>query len=59
MTTVLHARPMIDRFIEMQSNLRRNKLHKMNHDSDVLEGSFNNRDNVSLIQFERKSAPLS
>ena len=34
------------RFIEMQSNLRRKKLHRMNHDSNSLGGSFSNRDNV-------------
>ena len=34
------------RFIEIQSNLRRKKLHRKNQGSNFLGGSFSNRDNV-------------
>ena len=36
MTTVFHAMP-YGRFIEMQSNPRRKKLHRTNQGSDFLE----------------------
>ena len=32
-------------FIEIQNNLRRNKFHRANKDSNFLGGSFGNRDN--------------
>ena len=55
MTTVFHAWPH-GRFIEIQSNLRRKKLHKTNQSSNFLGGGFSNRDNVRApIQFERES----
>ena len=57
MTTVFHARP-DDRFIEIQSNLRINKLHRTNQGSNFLGGSFSNRDNVrAQIQFRRERQP--
>ena len=44
------------RFIEMQSNLGRKKLHRTNQGSNFLGGSFNNRDNVTApIQFRKES----
>ena len=46
------------RFIEMQRNLRRKKLHRTNQGSNFLGGSFSNRDNVRVpIQFRRESQP--
>ena len=45
MITVFHACP-YGRFIEIESNLRRKKLHRMNQGSNFLGGSFSNRDNV-------------
>ena len=55
MTTVPHTWP-CGRFIEIQSNLRRKKLHRTNEGSNFLGGSFTNRDNViATIQFRRKS----
>ena len=57
MTTVFHAWP-YGRFIEIQSNLRRKKLHRTNQGSNFLGGSFSNRDNVRApIQFRRESQP--
>ena len=44
-TTVFHTWP-CGRFIEMQSNLRRKKLHRTNQGYNFLGGSFSNRDNV-------------
>ena len=45
-------------FIEIQSNLRRKKLHRTNQGSNFLGGSFNNRDNVRApVQFRRESQP--
>ena len=50
MTTVFHVR-MYGTFTEIQSSLRRKKLHRMN----FLLGSFSNRDNARVpIQFRRK-----
>ena len=59
MTTVFHT-CLYDRFIEIQSNLRRKKLHqRTNQGSNYLGGSFSNRDHVrSPIQFQRESQPL-
>ena len=55
MTTVFHIWP-YGRFIAIQSNLRRNKLHRTNQGSNFLGGSFSNRDNVRTpIQFRRES----
>ena len=57
MTAVFHTWP-YGRFIEIQSNLRRKKLHRMNQGSNFLGGSFSNRDNVRApIQFRRESQP--
>ena len=45
-------------FIEIHSNLRRKKLHRMNHGPNFLGDSFSNRDNVrASIQFRRESQP--
>ena len=55
MTTVFHAWP-YGRFIEIQSNLKRQKLHRTNQGSNFLGGSFSNRDNVRApFQFNRES----
>ena len=57
MTTVFHAWA-YGRFIEIQNNLRRKKLHRTNQGSNSLGGSFSNRDNVRApIQFRRESQP--
>ena len=44
-TTVFHAW-VYGRFIQIQSNLRRKKLHRTNQGSNFLGSSFSNRDNV-------------
>ena len=54
MTTEFHTW-LYGRFIEIQSNLRRKKLHRMNQGSNFLGGGFSNRDNA--IQFRRESQP--
>ena len=57
MTTIFHAWP-DGRFIEIQSNLRRKKLHRMNQGLNFLRGSFSNTDKVrALIKFRRESQP--
>ena len=57
MVTVFHAR-LYGRFIEIQSNPRRRKLHRTNQGSNFLGGSFSNRDNVRAPnQFRRKRQP--
>ena len=57
MTTVFHAW-VNGRFIEIQSHLRRKKLHRTNQGSNFLGGSFSNRDSVRVpIQFRRESQP--
>ena len=57
MTAVFHTWP-YGRLIEIQSNLRRKKLHRSNQGSNFLRGSFSNRDNVRApIQFRRESQP--
>ena len=57
MTTVFQTWS-YDRFIEIQSNFTKNKLHRTNQDSNFLGGSFNNRINVTApIQFRRESQP--
>ena len=54
MTTVFHAWR-YDRFIKIQSKLRRKKLHLKNQSSKFFEGSFSNRDNVrALVQIRRE-----
>ena len=46
------------RFIEIQGNLRRKKLHRTNQGCNFLGGSFSNRDNVRApIQFRREGQP--
>ena len=45
MTTVFHAWP-YGRFIEIQSNLTRKKIHRSNQCFNFLGGSFNKRDNI-------------
>ena len=55
MTTVFHAWPNC-RFTEIQSNLRRKKLHKTNQGFNFLGGSFSNKDNVRApIEFKEGS----
>ena len=57
MTTVFRTES-YGRFIEIQSNLRRKKLHGLNLGPNFLGGSFNNRDNVrATIQLRRESQP--
>ena len=52
LTTVFHTWP-YGKFIEIQSTLRRKKLHRTNKVPVFFGGSFNNTDNV------RKSTPAS
>ena len=48
------------RFIEIQNNIRRQKLHRKNQGSNFLGGSFSNRHNIRFpIQFRKKSTPVS
>ena len=57
MTTVLHAW-LYGRFIEIQSNLRRKKLHRTNLGCNFLADSFSNRYNVRApIHFRRQLQP--
>ena len=57
MTTVFHT-GLYGRFIEIQRNLRRKKLHRANQGSNFFGGSFSKRDNAkALIQFRRESQP--
>ena len=57
MTTVFHAWT-YDRFIKIQSNLRKKKLHRTNQGSSLLRSSFSNRDDViASIQSSRESQP--
>ena len=53
MTTVFHTWP-DGRFMEIQSNLRRNRFHKMNQGSNFLWGSFNSKPQSNL---EKKVNP--
>ena len=46
-TTVFHTWA-YGRFIEIQSSLRRKKLHRTNQGSNFLGGSFSNRDNIKV-----------
>ena len=53
----IHAWP-YGRFIEIQDNLGRKKLHRTNQGSNFLGDCFRNRDNVrATIQFGRESRP--
>ena len=45
MTTVLYIL-MYGRFIDIQSKLRKKKIHRKNHGSNFLGGNFSNRDNI-------------
>ena len=46
------------RFTEIQNNLRRKKLHRINQCSNFLGDSFISRDNIRApIQFRRESQP--
>ena len=45
MTKVFHIRS-YGRFTEIQNNLARKKLHRINQASNFLGGGFGNRDNV-------------
>ena len=57
MTTVFYAKP-YGRFIEITSNLKRNKLHRKNQSFDVFRGSFSDRDNIRApIQPRRERQP--
>ena len=57
MTTVFYAWPN-HRFIEIQSNLRRKKLHRLNQGFKFPGARFSRRDNLrALIQFRRESQP--
>ena len=59
MTTVFHTW-LYGKFMEIENNLRRKKLHRTDQGSNFLGGSFSNRDNVrALIQFGRESQPQS
>ena len=48
-TTVFHACS-YGSFIEIQSNLRRTKLHRKNHGSNFLGGIFSNRVNPNILK---------
>ena len=57
MTPIFHTWS-YDKVIEIQSNLRRKKLHRANQGSNLLGASFRNRDNVKFpIQFRIKGQP--
>ena len=57
MTTVFHTW-LYDKFIEIQSNLRSKKIHRINQGSNFLGGSFSNRDNVRApVQFRTDGHP--
>ena len=59
MTTIFHAW-LYGRFIEIQSNLWRTKLHRMSQGSNFLGDSFSNRDNIRApIQFSRERVNLN
>ena len=57
MTTVFHAWP-YGKFIEIQNQFRRNKLHKANQGANFLGLSLSNRDNIRTpIQIRREIQP--
>ena len=57
-TKVFHAW-LYHRFIKIQSNFRRKKLHRANQGSNLLRGSFSNRDKSPNPTKKRKSCPAS
>ena len=60
MTKIFNGR-LYGRFVEIQiqvqSNLKRNKLHRTNQGSNFLGGRFSNRDNVTAPNLEDKDNP--
>ena len=57
MTTIFYAWP-YGRSLEIKTNLRREKLRRMNKGSNFPGGTFSYRDNVRVpIQFRRESLP--
>ena len=57
MATIFHAWP-YGRFIEIQNNLRRKKLHRTTQCSNFLGSNSSNRDNVTApSQLRRESQP--
>ena len=57
MTTIFYAW-LYGRFIKIQSNLRRKKLHRTNQGSNFLGEALRNRDNVRApIQFREENHP--
>ena len=57
MTAAFHVW-LYGRFTELESNLRRKKIHRTNQGSNFLGGSFSSRYNVTApIQFGRESQP--
>ena len=55
MTRIFHGRS-YDTFIEIKSNPRRKKLHRMNKASNFNGGSVSGRDNIrASIRFKKKS----
>ena len=57
MTTIFYAW-LYGRFIKIQSNLRRKKLHRTNQGSNFLGEALSNRDNVRApIQFREENHP--
>ena len=58
MTTISHARLNSRFIIEMKGNHRRKKLRRTNQGSNILGGSFSNRDNVKAkTEFRRERQP--
>ena len=54
---VFHACP-YGRILEIQNNLSRKKLNRMNQGYNFLGGSFNSKDNVRApVQFRREGQP--
>ena len=57
MPTVFYTWP-YGRFIEIQNNLRRKKLHRTNQGSNFLVDNFSNRDNIrATTHFRREGQP--
>ena len=57
MATVFHAR-LYGRFIEINSSLRRKKLHRTNQGSSFLKGTLSNRENErTTIQLREERKP--
>ena len=57
MTTVFHG-SLCGRFIEIQSNLRRKKLHITNQGFNFHVGSFSNRDNPASQKTDNPSTEI-